>query len=206
MEDVTAGSLYRKWLPIFGVIIILIAVGSVLYKSYFSTADMPIIKKVQDFSLERMDGQNVKLSDSNGKVRLISFIFLRCPDVCPLTTQHMVDLQNELKEAGMYGKDIEFISVTFDYENDTPEALQKYAKAVQADPSGWQFLRGPDDIMKPILNDFWIGAEKQKDGLYVHTMKTFLLDKNQNIRQIYGMADDMDKEKILREMKKLVKE
>ena len=208
MDQNNLNALYRKWIPLASILIIVLVLGMWGYRYYYSTADIPVIKQMQDFTLERMDGQEIKLSDSNGKVRLVSFIFTRCPDVCPLTTQIMVDMQEEFKEKGLYGKDVEFISITFDYENDTPEVLQQYAAAVGADATGWQFLRGPDDVMKPALEDFWIGAEKQKDGMYVHTMKTFLIDKEMNMRQVYGMAEGMqeEKDKIMHEIRKLSRE
>ncbi|WP_232700155.1 SCO family protein [Brevibacillus daliensis] len=208
MDQHNLNALYLKWIPLASILIIVLVLGMWGYRYYYSTADIPVIKQMQDFTLERMDGQEIKLSDSNGKVRLVSFIFTRCPDVCPLTTQIMVDMQEEFKEKGLYGKDVEFISITFDYENDTPEVLQQYATAVGADATGWQFLRGPDDVMKPVLEDFWIGAEKQKDGMYVHTMKTFLIDKEMNMRQVYGMAESMqeEKDKIMHEIRKLSRE
>ncbi|KKC48311.1 hypothetical protein VE23_16440 [Paenibacillus sp. D9] len=45
-------------------------------------------------------------------------------------------------EAGT--RDAEFFSFTIDPERDTAEALIKYSEKLEADPSGWDFLRGEE--------------------------------------------------------------
>jgi len=92
------------------------------------------------------DGKTLKFYDDviKDKIVLISFIYTNCPDICPLTTARIAQVEDELGE--MVGRDIFFISMTVDPERDTPERLKEFATAFDAGP-GWLFLTGkPEDI------------------------------------------------------------
>src|SRR5215467_4252218 len=92
------------------------------------------------------DGKTLKFYDDviKGKMVLISFIYTNCPDICPLTTARISQVEDALGD--MVGRDIFFISMTVDPVRDTPERLKEFAKAFDAGP-GWLFLTGkPEDI------------------------------------------------------------
>ena len=92
------------------------------------------------------DGKTLKFYDDviKDKIVLVSFIYTNCPDICPLTTARIAQVEDELGE--MVGRDIFFISMTVDPERDTPERLKEFATAFDAGP-GWLFLTGkPEDI------------------------------------------------------------
>ncbi|WP_139491970.1 SCO family protein [Brevibacillus dissolubilis] len=197
----------KMYWVIMSVLVLIIVAGTAFgYGKWWGQPDIPVIKAIDDFDMQEVTGQPYQFSQHNGKVRLVSFIFTRCPDVCPPTTQIMSEIQDELKNEGLFGTDVELVTISFDPENDTPEALKEYAAKFNADFSGWQYLTGTPDQIKEALARFGVGALKQENGLYIHTMKTFLVDKNQNLRKMYGMAGDMDTEEILADMKALAKE
>jgi protein SCO1/2 len=92
------------------------------------------------------DGKVLKFYDDviKGKIVLISFIYTNCPDLCPLTTARLTQVEDKLGD--MVGRDIFFISMTVDPERDTPEKLKEFATAFGVGP-GWLFLTGkPEDI------------------------------------------------------------
>jgi cytochrome c2 len=79
-----------------------------------------------------------------GKIVVISFIYTSCQDLCPLTTARMAQLEDKLD--GAVGRDLFFISMSVDPENDTPERMKAFADAFDVGP-GWLFLTGkPADI------------------------------------------------------------
>jgi protein SCO1/2 len=49
-----------------------------------------------------------------------------CPDICPMLTQKMVDVQDALEAE--FGAKIAFVSITLDPERDAPEVLKDYAQ------------------------------------------------------------------------------
>ena len=92
------------------------------------------------------DGQTLNFYDDviKDKIVVISFIYTTCPDICPLTTARLTQVEDRLKE--LMGRELFFVSMTVDPENDTPEKLKEFSSAFHIGP-GWQFLTGkPDDI------------------------------------------------------------
>src|SRR5262249_15396837 len=79
-----------------------------------------------------------------GKIVVVSFIYTNCPDICPLTTARLAQVEEKLGD--IVGRDIFLVSLTVDPERDTPERLKSFATAFGAGP-GWLFLTGkPEDI------------------------------------------------------------
>ncbi len=64
------------------------------------------------------------------KVVVINFIFTRCPDVCPLETARLLEVQKILGDR--VGKDVFMYSITIEPDYDTPEVLKRYAKKFPA--------------------------------------------------------------------------
>ena len=92
------------------------------------------------------DGKTLKFYDDviKGKIVLVSFIYTNCPDICPLTTARIAQVEEKLGD--LVGRDIFLVSMTVDPERDSPERLKSFADAFGAGP-GWLFLTGkPDDI------------------------------------------------------------
>jgi protein SCO1 len=87
------------------------------------------------------DGKPVRFFDDliKDKVVMINFIFTSCPDVCPLETARMREVQKLLGDR--VGQDVFMYSISIDPEVDTPEVLNRYAKRYEAGP-GWLFLTG----------------------------------------------------------------
>jgi protein SCO1/2 len=163
-------------------------------------------KPLPEITLQTIQGADYPLSNHSRKVRLLSFIYTRCPDICPTTTVKMVDLQNKLKEEKLWGSQVEFVTITLDPENDTPQALQTYAERLHIDPSGWAILRGDSVQTKEVTQSLQFYSEKLDNGLIAHSSTTYLVDQNNNIRGKYGMGNEFDSAEILDEIKKLLKE
>jgi len=92
------------------------------------------------------DGKTLKFYDDviKGKRVLISFIYTNSPDISPLTTARLTQLEDKLGDE--VGRDVFFISLTADPERDTPGPLKQFADAFGVG-HGWLFLTGqPEDI------------------------------------------------------------
>ncbi|GAA4725113.1 SCO family protein [Brevibacillus fulvus] len=197
-----AGFWQRYWFAVLAAVMIVAIAGVVGYQ-YWQSKQIPVMKPINDFTLEHLDGSPFHFQDTAGKVRLVTFIYTQCPDVCPQTSKNMEYLQEKLKQENLFGDKVVFLSVTFDPEHDTPEVLRNYAEKFSYDPTGWIFLRGEEQTVFDVAKQFGVGIMKQPDGLYVHTMRTFLIDGEGNMRRAYGMADEMDIDKIMADMEQL---
>lgn len=119
---------------------LLIVIGIAAGISYFILRD--VNAKIPDnISLMTMNKKEYTFGKANKKLKLVEFMYTHCPDVCPTTTQKMNLLKKDLQKAGVYGKDIQFITITFDPYRDTPEVLRKYMKTFGIENDGnWIFL------------------------------------------------------------------
>jgi cytochrome oxidase Cu insertion factor (SCO1/SenC/PrrC family) len=109
-----------------------------------------------------------------GKIVLISFIYTSCTDICPILMHNLSDVQASLGDR--FGKDVFFVSISVDPEDDTPEELKKYAGRYGAKP-GWTFLTGPKKDVDAVIRRF---GEFQAD-FEDHSM-TFVLGDVKNAR------------------------
>jgi protein SCO1 len=111
---------------------------------------LPLQAREGDRTLLTQDGEPVRFYSDvlKDKVVLISFVFTRCTDVCPMQTQKLAAVQSLLR--GWMGRSVHFVSISVDPERDRPEVLREYAGRYNAGP-GWTFLTGKkrdvDDVV-----------------------------------------------------------
>ncbi len=182
----------KQWFYAVAIALLLAVIGGIVYMYEWGSTRFPVVGQAKDFALTNTDGKTVKLTDSNGKVRLLTFIYTRCTSVCPITTFTMSQVESKLKEKGVFGSDVEFVSVTIDPEHDTPQVLAQYAKEYHADPAGWEFLTGPPSEVSKVLKSYQVVAIPQDGGQIGHPSLSLLIDRNGNIRKQYGTLKDAD--------------
>ena len=135
---------------------------------------------VSDFRLTDQNRHPVSLSQFDGKVVALTFIYTRCPlpDYCFRLTNNFGRLQKRFKER--MGRDLVLLSVTFDPTNDTPEVLAKYADVWKADTKGWSFLTGSLADVKQVCNSFGMNFW-QDEGVLTHSLHTIVLDRQRRL-------------------------
>jgi protein SCO1/2 len=87
------------------------------------------------------DGSTLSLSDLRGKVVVLTFVYTRCPlpNFCPAMDQKFAQLFNMIKGVPQRADHVRLLSVSFDPEHDTPEALARHARLRGARPPLWTF-------------------------------------------------------------------
>lgn len=176
----------KKW-----IWILLVLAGSVIVYFVWPNEDrLPAMKSVDAFQVETMEGTTYDFD--NDKVKIVSFFYTNCPDICPLTFVDLKQLQEQLKEKGTFGTEIEFVAITMDPEFDTKERLLQYAKAFDADPTGWKVVRTSVEHTNEIAEDFQMSFKKE-DNFITHRTTMYLVDADHNIRALYDMANPEEK-------------
>lgn len=159
--------------------------------------NLSVIGRAADFAMRDTQGRIVRLSDYRGRVVLLAFVFTTCPGVCPLISRQMSALQAGLKEAGVFGREANLLSVTVDPETDTSQVLAEYAQKFGADPAGWRFLRETPAKTKPVLKAYDEWTRRLPRGEVDHPARVYLIDQNGNIREIYSLAFFNDKQALI---------
>ncbi|GMA51214.1 SCO1 protein [Alicyclobacillus contaminans] len=196
--------LRRQWFYALIGALLATVLGGIGYMYAFGSSRFPVLGQAQDFTLINTAGRSVTLSTTNGKVRLLTFIYTRCGSVCPITTYTMAEVQRRLQASGVFPNKVEFISVTIDPAHDTPQVLAKYAAEYHADLSGWEFLTGPPKQVFQVLRMYKVETVQQVDGQIGHPSLTLLLDGAGNIRQEYGNLKVTDDKNIASDIERLI--
>jgi protein SCO1/2 len=161
---------------------------------------LPVIGPAPPFSLTSQDGKPVSLADLRGKVVAVTFIYTECPDICPMLTQKMVQVQDEL--GADFGAKVAFVSISLDPEHDTPEVLKDYAQFWGAKPEGWSFLTGSPEAVRDVTRRYGVFFAKKEDGSVDHTQLTSLVDAEGRLRVQY-LGARFDPEEFRRDLMSL---
>jgi protein SCO1 len=111
---------------------------------------LPHLGHVPEFSLVDQDGQAFGARQLLGQPHLVSFMFARCPSICPAVTNKKKAI---LELARARGKRLALVSISIDGDNDTPPVLRAYMAKYGLDPSTWSFLTG--DAAKVAAHAEW---------------------------------------------------
>jgi len=164
-------------------------------------ARLPVIGPAPPFTLTSQDGRAVSLAALRGKVVAVTFIYTTCPDICPLLTQKMVRVQDEL--GPKFGPQVAFLSITVDPERDTPAVLKGYAQSQGARLKGWSFLTGSPAAIRDVTRHYGVFVAKRKDGSVDHTELTSIVDADGAMRVQY-LGARFDPEEFRRDLLSLV--
>ena len=157
--------------------------------------------EVTEFSLTKPDGNSSNLSDYDGQVLVVSFIYSRCPDVCPIVSSNLRWITQELSDD--YGTNFSIISVTVDPWWDTQSVLGEYATLRNL---SWPHLTGEVSVLEPIWESFHVGLQTyanttyeedsnetsgrhHPDYLVDHSTATIILDKEHKQRVRWNDLD-----------------
>jgi protein SCO1/2 len=155
----------RAKLALVVVLSLLLSIAIVAFRHRASAKeDLPVLSRIEGFSLVDQRGKSVRLEDLGGKVWVADFIFTGCQAACPMLTSRMRSLQRHIEEReGALGRElpVRLVSFSVDPEVDTPEKLQAYAAKWGADERRWLFLTGTlDEINRAVTRGMKIAFEK----------------------------------------------
>ena len=173
-----------------------------------------------DFTLTDQHGDALTLSDLEGRVIVVAFVYTSCPDICIAISANMAWAQANL---GEYEERVVFISITIDPARDTVEHLAEWTASLAYD---WPHLTSEDsDVLIEVYENWRIyvddehlngsatdehshnASDEDADEDYEvgHSTITFILDKQLRKRVAYtGTTWDMNG--FVEDLQKLVDE
>ena len=107
---------------------------------------------VNEFVLIDHKGEYVAMSQFEGQVVVVAFLFTRCPDICPVVSANLAFISQELGD--LHGTSVQIITVTVDPWTDNSSVLGNYA-----DVRGlsWPHLTGSVEDLEPVWMNFDVG-------------------------------------------------
>lgn len=146
----------------------------------------PILSEIPSFSLVDQNGEAFSRETLDGSLWVADFIFTHCRSSCPRLTAHMEGLQTRLSDV----PDAQFLSVSVDPRNDTPEVLKAYMTDNSLSEANWRFVTGEEDTIRTVVVDgFKVGLAEGDESAgseeVMHANHFVLLDDRARVRGYY---------------------
>jgi protein SCO1 len=154
-------------------------------KLEFKSVDVTGADYAKDFAADGtmldFNGKPRSLKDFNGKIVVLFFGFVQCPDVCPTTMAELVEVKKLL---GKDGDKLQPIFITIDPERDTLPVLKAYMG--NFDPT-FLAMRTTPEKLAIVAKDFKTYYKKvpgRTDTSYSmdHSAGSFVYDTAGNVR------------------------
>lgn len=129
------------------------------------------------FTLTDQHGRSTGLADFRGKLVLLYFGFMSCPDICPTD---LLAIGQAIQLLGAEGDRLQPVLITLDPERDEGKALGAYAASFHP---MFVALTGSESQIRRVASDYKVFYEKvrvPRASTYTidHTAFTFLLDRD----------------------------
>ena len=140
--------------------------------------------KVKDFNLINQNGETISSTNYENKIYVVDFFFTKCPGICPIMTDNMLQIQNEFID----NNDILLLSLSVTPEIDSVDVLKKYAIEKGVNDSKWNITTGSKKHIYNLARKSYFAVVDQGDGGlqdFIHTPNFILVDKKKQIRGVY---------------------
>ena len=111
---------------------------------------------IPNFAMIDQRGDFLQIRQLQGRPFVLNFIFTRCtiPTMCPASSMRMAQLQDAARATGM--EDLQFVTITFDPEFDSPGVLNQYADGFGMEGDNFYLLTGDQTVVDDLLRQFGI--------------------------------------------------
>ena len=139
-----------------------------------------------NFSLPDQHGQTITMSALRGKVVAMTFLYTRCPDVCPAIASKLgtVDARLGAKASG-----VQMLAVTIDPVGDTPARVAKFdSEHGLGQAANWHYLTGSPAQLVPVWHSYGVGTNASLNGALTspaqleHSAMVYLIDPQGRLR------------------------
>jgi protein SCO1 len=144
-----------------------------------------------NFTLTDANGQTFELAQLHGKVVVLFFGYTFCPDMCPMTMAHVLDV---LKRLGPARADVAPVFITLDPPRDTPPVVKAFVTHFGPDVIG--LTGSPPDIARVARQyhvSYTVMDGDTKDYLINHTTAIFLIDRQGVLRNYVAYNEPTDR-------------
>ncbi len=160
---------------------------------------------ISDFALTNQNGKEITQKDYEGKIYVADFFFTTCQTICPIMTDHMLQIQKELQE----DTEVLLLSHTVTPEIDTVAQLKRYAEEKGVDDRKWNLVTGDKKQIYDLARKSYLVVkdipEVETYGM-IHTENFVLVDPQNRIRGLYDGTDPEEIKRLLEDIEILKEE
>jgi protein SCO1/2 len=145
-----------------------------------------------DFRLRDQDGDAATMRAYRGRTVVVTFLYSRCQDTCPLTAQQIRGALDEL------GHDVPALAISVDPAGDTPAHVGRFL--VKQHLTGrMRYLTGTRAQLAPVWRAY--GIQPQGHG-FEHTASTVIVDGS-GAQRVGYLADQLTPEALADDLRAL---
>ena len=224
----------NKWIIYLGFFVLLFAAYFIVVfaQTDISKSNLPVISDVKPFSFTDQNGKQITNRDVDGKVYVAEYFFTTCSSICPRMNANMRRVYDMFKD----DKDFMILSHTCMPETDSVPKLKNYETKMltgflKQKPDGsyrleedtasnepeplnttWYFVTGDKTQLYTMARHSYIIDNNKTDTAknisdeFIHTQLFALVDKQQKVRGIYDGLKEDEIQKMLKDIKALLKE
>lgn len=139
---------------------------------------------IKDFKLYNQNGETITKDYYRDKIYIADFFFTTCQTICPIMTDHMLEIQEKLKN----DEEVLLLSHTVIPNHDSVPVLRKYADEKGVKDEKWNLVTGDKKQIYDLARKSYLAAKSDGDGGpfdMIHTENFVLVDKRSRIRGFY---------------------
>lgn len=140
--------------------------------------------KIADFKLVNQNGDTITEDFYDDKIYVADFFFTTCLTICPIMTDHMIEIQEKIKD----DEDILLLSHTVFPVTDSVPVLKEYALEKGVMDEKWNLVTGDKKQIYDLARKSYLATKSTGDGGkydMIHTENFVLVDKKKQIRGFY---------------------
>lgn len=148
--------------------------------------------KIADFAFTNQNGKTITQKDYDGKIYVADFFFTTCPTICPIMTDNLTWLQEQIKN----DPKVMILSHSVTPDIDSVPVLKAYAQKKGVIDSKWNMVTGKKEDIYYIARKSYLAVKTTTSKeLYdmVHTENFILVDGKGRIRGFYN-GTNLDKD------------
>ncbi|MGW1454505.1 SCO family protein [Salegentibacter agarivorans] len=157
---------------------------------------------VKDFKLINQNGDTITEDFYEDKIYVADFFFTTCLTICPVMTDHMLKIQEKIKN----DPEVLLLSHTVFPKTDSVPVLKEYAIEKGVIDEKWNLVTGDKKHIYDLARKSYLASKSNGDGGpydMIHTENFVLVDKEKRIRGFYDGTDAEAIEDLLHDIKVL---
>lgn len=155
--------------------------------------------KIADFELVNQNGDTITQEFYKDRIYVADFFFTTCLTICPIMTDHMLDIQGIIKN----DPEVLLLSHTVFPTTDSVRILKKYALEKGVIDEKWNLVTGDKAHIYDLARKSYLASKSKGDGGpydVIHTENFVLVDKQRRIRGFYDGTDPKAIESLLKDI------
>lgn len=160
---------------------------------------------IADFRLTNQNGKTVTEEDYSNKIYVADFFFTTCQTICPIMTDHMVQIQEKF----LNDDEVMLLSHSVTPQIDSVAQLKQYGLEKGVIDAKWNLVTGDKKAIYDLARKSYLAVKTDGNGdIYdmIHTENFMLIDKKRQIRGYYDGTNPEDIERLLEDIAVLKEE